>query len=130
MLDREGTELMPEAVVAAPLPETAGMKVARRNEPVALLPPPVLESEATAQINALFDQAQQFATRARAGNTLRAYRSDWRDFEAWCRGRNFSACPAASETVVLYLTALSRTHKVSTLTRRMSAISQAHQTAG
>ena len=34
------------------------------------------------------------------------------------------------ETVALYLTALSRTHKVSTLTRRLSAISQAHQTAG
>ena len=127
MLDTEGS---PELVVASPLPEIAGMTVARRDEPAALLPLPVLESEATAQLNALFGQAQQFATRARADNTLRAYRSDWRDFEAWCRCRNFSACPAAQETVVLYLTALSGTHKVSTLTRRLSAISQAHQTAG
>ena len=88
------------------------------------------ESSAAALLAELCGQAQQFATQARADNTLRAYRSDWRDFEGWCRERNFSACPAASETVVLYLTALSRTHKVSTLTRRLSAISQAHQTAG
>ena len=127
MLDTEGT---PEPVVASPLPKIAGMTVTKRNEPAALWPSPVLESEATSQLNELFDQAQQFATRARAGNTLRAYRSDWRDFEAWCRGRNFSTCPAAPETVVLYLTVLSGTHKVSTLTRRLSAISQAHQTAG
>ena len=88
------------------------------------------ESAEAALLAELCGQAREFAAQARAENTLRAYRSDWRDFEGWCRCRNFSACPAAPETVVLYLTALSRTHKVSTLTRRLSAISQAHQTAG
>jgi len=78
----------------------------------------------------LIGQAQEFASHARAENTLRAYRSDWRDFEGWCRDRQFPACPASPETVALYLTALSSTHKVSTLTRRLSAISQAHHTAG
>jgi site-specific recombinase XerD len=78
----------------------------------------------------LVDRAQEFARGARAENTLRAYRSDWRDFTGWCRERNFVACPASPQTVALYLTALSRIHKVSTLTRRISAISQAHQTAG
>jgi integrase len=38
--------------------------------------------------------------------------------------------PAAPQTVVLYLTELSATRKVSTLVRRLSAISQAHQVAG
>jgi integrase len=38
--------------------------------------------------------------------------------------------PAAPETVVLYLSTLAETAKVSTLTRRISAISQAHQAAG
>ena len=88
-----------------------------------------IQSESTL-LAELIGQAQDFATRARAENTLRAYRSDWRNFEAWCQVRQFPACPAASETVALYLTALSRTHKVSTLTRRLSAISQAHRTAG
>ena len=78
----------------------------------------------------LIGQAQEFASRARADNTLRAYRADWRDFESWCQARKFAACPATPETVALYLTDLSRTHKVSTLTRRLSAISQAHRTAG
>ena len=95
-----------------------------------LLPAPVPQSEETARLAELVAHAQHFATQARAANTLRAYLSDWRDFEAWCRERNFSSCPAAPQTVALYVTALSQTHKVSTLTRRLSAISQAHQTSG
>jgi integrase len=38
--------------------------------------------------------------------------------------------PAPAEGVALYLTALAATAKVSTLTRRLSALSQAHQCAG
>lgn len=97
---------------------------------VALLPAPVPQSEETRHLAELLGCAQEFAREARAENTLRAYRSDWKDFESWCHDRNFAACPASPQTVALYLTALSRTHKVSTLTRRVSAISQAHQTAG
>jgi integrase len=98
--------------------------------PAALLPAPVTSSAEMALLAELLSRAQEFAREARAENTLRAYRSDWRDFEGWCRERNFLYCPASPETVALYLTALSRSHKVSTLTRRISAISQAHQTAG
>ena len=94
-----------------------------------LLPATIPQSEET-RLAELLTQAQDFAKGARAENTLRAYRSDWRDFENWCRERNLVSCPASPQTVALYLTALSRTHKVSTLTRRISAISQAHQTAG
>lgn len=97
---------------------------------VALLPAPVPQSDETALLAELLGRAQEFARGARADNTLRAYQSDWRDFQKWCEQRSFAACPASPQTVALYLTALSRTHKVSTLTRRISAISQAHQTAG
>jgi site-specific recombinase XerD len=46
-------------------------------------------------------------------------------------GRPGLAClPAAPETVAYYLAALAETHKPATLTRRISAISQAHQAAG
>jgi hypothetical protein len=37
---------------------------------------------------------------------------------------------AEPQTVALYLSDLARTHKVSTLYRRLSGISQAHQAAG
>jgi site-specific recombinase XerD len=64
---------------------------------------------------------------AKAPNTLRAYRSDWADFTAWCERHGQRALPATGETVALYLSDLASTAKVATLTRRMSAISQAHQ---
>jgi integrase len=90
---------------------------------------PALADEVTALQN-LFRGARKFAEQARADNTLRAYRSDWRDFEAWCRSHNLAACPALPATVALYLTALSGSRRVSTLTRRLSSISQAHHGAG
>jgi integrase len=77
---------------------------------------------------ALVARAREFASCARSRNTLRAYAADWRDFETWCRSRNFDALPASPQTVALYLTALAQTRKVATLTRRISAISQAHRT--
>ncbi|MEO8130204.1 MAG: site-specific integrase, partial [Bryobacteraceae bacterium] len=94
------------------------------------MPAPVPPSAETALLAELLSRAQELARQARAENTLRAYRSDWRDFAGWCRDRSFPSCPASPHAVALYLTALSRTHKVSTLTRRLSALSQAHQTAG
>src|ERR1022692_4200696 len=50
-------------------------------------------------------------------------------FMSWCRAAGQASLPAAPETVVLYLSTLAETAKVSTLTRRISAISQAHQAA-
>ena len=98
------------------------------------LPAPAAPDESAdrdvAGLAALVDQAEAYLRQARAENTRRAYASDWKDFERWCAGRQMPACPAAPATVALYLTALAATHKVSTLTRRLSAISQAHRTAG
>jgi len=67
---------------------------------------------------------------AQAENTRRAYASDWKHFSAWCRTAGQGSLPAAPESLVLYLSTLAETAKVSTLTRRISAISQAHQAAG
>jgi hypothetical protein len=44
--------------------------------------------------------------------------------------RHAVAMPASPETVAMYLSDLAATHKAATLTRRVSAISQAHQLAG
>ena len=74
-------------------------------------------------------RAQEYFRAAQAENTRRAYASDWKHFSAWCRAAGQGSLPAAPETVVLYLSALAETAKVGTLTRRISAISQAHQAA-
>jgi len=48
---------------------------------------------------------------------------------SWCAAHDLPSLPAAPEAVALYLTALAERCKVSTLQRRISAISQAHQAA-
>lgn len=75
-------------------------------------------------------QAQDFRDASKADNTKRAYRADWADFLAWCQATGRQALPATAETLCLYLTDRAATCKVSTLQRRLSAISQAHQVAG
>ena len=75
-------------------------------------------------------RARDYAQAAKAANTRRAYRADWRDFTAWCEGHGRTALPAAPETVALYLTDLAGRRKTSTLQRRLSSIAQAHQLAG
>ena len=65
-----------------------------------------------------------------ASNTRRAYAADWRHFSSWCQANHRIPLPALPETVGIYLTSLAEEAKVSTLTRRISAISQAHQAAG
>ena len=65
---------------------------------------------------------------ARAVNTLRGYRSDWRQFTAWCALHDTTALPAAAATVSGYLTDLAATGaKVGTMSRRLSGIRFAHQ---
>src|SRR4051812_48245647 len=81
-------------------------------------------------LNSLAEEAADYFGRAKAGNTRRAYRADWQHFADWCRRQGREPLPATAETWVWYLTELARTHRVSTWTRRLSALSQAHQLAG
>ena len=78
----------------------------------------------------LAGQAQKYAEASRSENTRRAYRADWADFTGWCRAKSLEWLPADPASLILYLTELSGKAKVATLTRRLSAISQAHQLAG
>jgi len=73
---------------------------------------------------------RDYASQAKAANTLRAYAADWRHFTAWCRSHSAAALPAPPVAVSVYLAELAATVRVSTITRRISAISQAHQLAG
>jgi integrase len=93
------------------------------------------------------DTARDYIRASKAKNTLRAYKSDWCDFQCWCAGYGLSALPASPETVALYVTALADGRwvtrlvkgrkvskfekcKVSTISRRIVSIGQAHAIAG
>jgi site-specific recombinase XerD len=65
----------------------------------------------------------------KSAHTRRAYRADWRHFTEWCETRSRQPLPAAPETLVDYLTDLAGTYKVSSINRRLCAISQTHQAA-
>jgi site-specific recombinase XerD len=86
--------------------------------------------EKTGPLASLTRQAEDFAKAAKADNTLRAYQSDWQDFQKWCGEHQLPALPATPETVALYLTGRSGTLKTSSLARRLTTISRAHQAAG
>ena len=79
---------------------------------------------------AIADRASEFISQSKARNTVRGYKSDWAHFEFWCRKHGRVSLPAEQGTVALYVTDLAATHKPATITRRISAISQAHQIAG
>jgi integrase len=88
------------------------------------------EQRALARLELVAEDARDFAAHAKAANTLKAYRIDWADFSEWCALHRLESLPAEPRTVALYLSDLASTHKVSTLYRRLSGISQAHQAAG
>jgi len=71
-----------------------------------------------------------YAANSKAKNTWRAYRADLRDFGDWCQANELQALPASPGTVAAYLTYLALHCKVSTVKRRLSAISQQHLLAG
>ena len=77
-------------------------------------------------------RAAGYAEAAKASNTRRAYRSDWQAFEAWCAGKGVIAMPTAADTVLAVppLSENAGQLKVATLSRRLSAIREAHLYAG
>lgn len=76
------------------------------------------------------DKAVGYAEAAKAGNTRRAYKSDWQSFEAWCSSKGVVSMPAAPDAVLAYLIDHAGRLKVATLSRRLSAIREAHLYAG
>jgi site-specific recombinase XerD len=76
-------------------------------------------------------RAAGWAREEKAAATRRAYRSDFRIFEAWCRRRGVSALPASPEAVAAFLAHDVETgSRPSTLGRRVAAIRYAHKLAG
>ena len=67
---------------------------------------------------------------SKANNTLRAYKSDFKDFGAFCSMHGLSSLPTEPKIVSLYLTHLSKNSKISTLRRRLVSISMVHKLKG
>jgi len=63
-------------------------------------------------------------------NTLRAYRSDFSDFKKFCSDLNLPYLPTHIKAVCLYMTHLSKSHKYSTLRRRLASINVIHDLKG
>ena len=68
---------------------------------------------------------------SKAINTIRAYKSDYRDFGLFCVKNGFKSLPADPKIVSLYLTHLStKDVKISTLKRRLVSIGVIHKLKG
>ncbi len=77
------------------------------------------------------ERVARYVERASAEGTLRAYRSDWKIFVAWCDVRGLASLPATPETAAAFLTDLADAGRArATVGRRLAAIVFAHRAAG
>ena len=68
---------------------------------------------------------------SKSNNTIRAYKSDFRDFGLFCAQNGFKSLPSEPKIVSLYLTHLSTKEiKMSTLKRRLVSIGVIHKLKG
>jgi site-specific recombinase XerD len=68
---------------------------------------------------------------SKSHNTIRAYKSDFKDFELFCLKNGFKSMPSDCKIVSLYLTYLSTNEvKMSTLKRRLVSIGVIHRLKG
>lgn len=75
--------------------------------------------------------ARGYRAHAKAANTLRAYTSDWKQFEGWCDARRLEPLPARPEVVATWLAALALVGKAdSTIGRHLAAIGWKHRQDG
>ena len=86
--------------------------------------------ELTTEIKALHEETLNNLKTSKSNNTLRAYKSDFKDFGAFCVNHGFKSMPTDPKVVSLYLTHLSKSSKVSTLRRRLVSISMVHKIKG
>lgn len=80
---------------------------------------------------ALLHQVKTYMGARQSEATTRAYRSDWRQFETWCRAHSVMSLPATPETVASYVAfRAANGAKVSTVNRALSAIASIHREQG
>ncbi len=87
-------------------------------------------NELTTELKTLHEDTLKNLKNSKANNTLRAYKSDFKDFVAFCDKHGLRALPTEPKTIALYLTYLSKISKISTLRRRLVSISIIHKMKG
>ena len=87
-------------------------------------------NELITDIKKLHEETLENLKSSKANNTLRAYKSDFRDFGAFCAKHGFNSMPTEPKVVSLYLTHLSTSSKISTLRRRLVSIGVVHKIKG
>ena len=88
-------------------------------------------NELTTNIKALKEETLINLKSSKAKNTVRAYKSDFTDFEFFCVQNSFNVMPSDPKIVSLYLTHLSTKNvKMSTIKRRLVSIGVIHKLKG
>ena len=87
-------------------------------------------NELVTDIKKLHEETLENLKSSKANNTLRAYKSDFRDFGVFCAKHGFNSMPTEPKIVSLYLTHLSTNTKISTLRRRLVSIGVVHKLKG
>ena len=87
-------------------------------------------SELTTDLKSLHEATLNNLKSSKANNTLRAYKSDFKDFGAFCAKHGMNSLPSEPKIVSLYLTHLSKNTKISTLRRRLVSIGMVHKLKG
>jgi len=88
-------------------------------------------NEIITDIKALQEETLLNLQNSKANNTIRAYKSDFKDFGLFCSQNGFKALPSEPKIVSLYLTYLSTKEvKMSTLKRRLASIGVIHKLKG
>ena len=87
-------------------------------------------NELVTDLKSLHEETLNNLKSSKANNTLRAYKSDFKDFGAFCAKHGLDSLPTEPKIVSIYLTHLSKTSKISTLRRRLVSISMVHKLKG
>ena len=92
---------------------------------------PTVKSEVSIDIKRLEEETILNLEHSKAPNTIRAYQSDFSDFQFFCAKNGFRSIPSEPKVVSLYLTHLStKDAKMSTLKRRLVSIGVIHKLKG
>ena len=87
-------------------------------------------NELTTDLKLLHEATLNNLKNSKSNNTLRAYKSDFKDFATFCVKHGLNSLPTDAKTLSIYLTHLSKNSKISTLRRRLVSISMVHKLKG
>ena len=94
--------------------------------PLPLPADPALRSDT----EAILARARELARRSKATETLRSYRTSWRQWCEFCELMGYQPLGGDAQAVGLFLAHLSRTKSLATVRTRLAAVATAHRVAG